>query len=101
MPRPTTTVASLSLGLALTVPAAAQQFVQQTSTRFPTQAEYTNQCTAVDIDNDGDLDIVWANGQGYSSQGAALAVRVYVNNGAGVFADQTSTRAASAAPCDE
>jgi hypothetical protein len=94
MPRPTTTVASLSLGLALAAPCAAQQFVQQTSTRFPTQAEYTNQCTAVDIDNDGDLDIVWANGQGYSSQGAALAVRVYVNNGAGVFSDQTSTRAA-------
>ena len=47
----------------------------------------------VDIDNDGDLDIVWANGQGYSTQGTALAVRVYVNNGAGVFADETSTRA--------
>ncbi len=74
-------------------PAHAQQFVQQTSTRFPVQAEYTNQSTVVDIDNDGDLDIVWANGQGYSTQGTALAVRVYVNNGAGVFADETSTRA--------
>ena len=74
-------------------PAHAQQFVQETTTRFPVQAEYTNQSTVVDIDNDGDLDIVWANGQGYSTQGTALAVRVYVNNGAGVFADETSTRA--------
>ena len=74
-------------------PAHAQQFVQETTTRFPVQAEYTNQCTVVDIDNDGDLDIVWANGQGYSTQGTALAVRIYVNNGSGVFADETSTRA--------
>lgn len=44
-------------------PAHAQQFVQETTTRFPVQAEYTNQSTVVDIDNDGDLDIVWANGQ--------------------------------------
>ena len=75
-------------------PAAAQQFVQQTSTRFPNQSDYTNQCTAVDIDNDGDLDIAWANGQGYSSQGTALPVRIYVNNGSGSFTDETATRAA-------
>jgi hypothetical protein len=79
--------------LSLAASAAAQQFADQTSTRFPTQSEYTNQCTVVDIDNDGDLDIVWANGQGYSSQGTALPVRVYVNNGLGTFADETSTRA--------
>jgi hypothetical protein len=94
MPHRTNVVGSLSLCLAVAMPAAGQQFVQQTSTRFPTQSEYTNQCTAVDIDNDGDLDIVWANGQGYSTQGTALPVRVYVNNGAGVFADETATRAA-------
>ena len=76
------------------MPAAAQQYVQQTSARFPVQSEYTNQCTVVDIDGDSDLDIVWANGQGYSTQGTALPVRVYVNNGLGVFADETSTRAA-------
>jgi hypothetical protein len=74
--------------------ASAQQFVQQTATRFPTQSEYTNQCTSVDIDNDGDLDIAWANGQGYSSQGTALPVRIFVNNGGGVFADETAARAA-------
>ena len=85
---------AVALAAVLSPLAAAQQYVQQTSTRFPVQAEYTNQCTVVDIEGDGDLDIVWANGQGYSTQGTALPVRVYVNNGAGVFADETATRAA-------
>ncbi|MSR18288.1 MAG: hypothetical protein EXS00_03810 [Phycisphaerales bacterium] len=69
-------------------------FQDQTSTRFPVQAEYTNQLSFCDIDGDGDLDIVFANGQGYSSAGAALKPRIYINDGAAVFADQTDARAA-------
>jgi hypothetical protein len=90
---PTVLPAAL-LAAAIAPVALAQQFVQQTSTRFPTQNEYSNQCSAVDIDNDGDLDLVWANGQGYSTQGTQLQMRVYVNNGSGVFADESATRAA-------
>jgi len=73
--------------------AAAQQFQNQTATRFPTQAFYSNQLTIVDLDNDGDLDIVFADGQGYSSQGTALKPRIYINNGSGVFTDETDARA--------
>ena len=75
--------------------ASAQQFQNQTSTRFPTAGnnEYTNQMTFVDLDGDDDLDIVWANGQSYSSQGAALKPRMYMNNGSGVFTDETDARA--------
>jgi hypothetical protein len=73
-------------------PAVAQVFQQQTTTRFPTQSEYTNQMTFVDLELDGDLDIVFANGQGYSAAGLALKPRVYVNDGTGVFADQTDLR---------
>ena len=78
--------------LAVAAPAQAQQFVDQTATRFPTIAEYTNQCTLVDLDNDGDKDIVWANGQGYSTLGALLKPRIYINNGTGTFADETDVR---------
>ncbi|MFO0827583.1 MAG: FG-GAP-like repeat-containing protein [Phycisphaerales bacterium] len=76
--------------------AFAQQFLNQTAARFPAanNNEYTSQLTFVDIDNDGDLDIVWANGQSYSSAGAALKPRIYVNNGSATFTDETDTRAA-------
>lgn len=92
LPRATCAAAAAAIAAIASV-AQAQQFVQQTTTRFPVQAEYTNQCTVVDIDGDGDLDIAWANGQGYSTQGTALQLRIYVNNGAGVFSDESASRA--------
>ncbi|MFM7135184.1 MAG: FG-GAP repeat domain-containing protein, partial [Planctomycetota bacterium] len=93
-----TLVATLA-GAFAAAPALAQQFVDQTSTRFPVQAEYTNQCTIVDVDGDGDKDIVWANGGGYSSIGTLLKPRIFINNGTGTFADETDARAAGITGC--
>ena len=82
------------------VPAAlAQQFVDQTAARFPVQAEYTNYIAVGDIDADGDLDICFANGGGYSTLGTLLKPRIYVNSGSGVFADETDARAAGVTGC--
>lgn len=77
------------------------QFQDQTSTRFPviSPAEYTNQCSIVDLDNDGDLDIVWANGQGFGAPpGAALKLRVFINSGTGTFTDESNARVGTGNP---
>ena len=79
--------------------ASAQQFVDQTAARFPVQAEYTNYIAVGDIDGDGDLDICFANGGGYSSLGALLKPRIYINSGSGVFTDETDARAAGVTGC--
>ncbi|MAC74861.1 MAG: hypothetical protein CMJ22_04655 [Phycisphaerae bacterium] len=70
----------------------AQQFLDRTSTRFPTQAVYSNQLSFCDVDGDGDLDIAFADGQGYSSAGAALRAKLYINDGNGVFSDESDSR---------
>jgi hypothetical protein len=87
------TAATALLGIAGI--AAAQQFTQQTASLFPVQTEYSNQITSLDIDADGDLDLLFANGQGYSSQGAALKPRIYVNRineATAKFVDETDAR---------
>ena len=76
------------------VSADGLQFVEETSTRFPqpNPTEYTNQATIGDIDGDGDLDIIFANGGNFSSQGPISTQRVYINNGSGVFTDESAER---------
>ncbi len=76
----------------LVTAASAQQFKDETVTRFPSQAFYTNQLSFCDVDGDGDLDIAFADGQGYASQGAALRARLYINDGTGRFTDESTDR---------
>ncbi len=73
--------------------ALGQQFVESTATWFPdpNPAEWTNQLTVGDLDGDGDLDLVFANGGNFSTPGPALKARVFINVG-GSFEDQTDLR---------
>jgi plastocyanin len=93
-------VSIAGVGLAVQVGgrnALAQQFQDQTAARFPAGPnEYTNQVTIGDIDSDGDMDLIWANGQGYMAAGALLQMRVFINNGSGVFTDESVARAPGA-----
>jgi hypothetical protein len=77
--------------VARTLPAAGQQFVEETAARFPlpNPTEFTNQLTIGDLDNDGDLDIIFANGGDFNEAGIPQRQRVYMNNGSSTFADET------------
>jgi len=52
---------------------------------------YTSWLTTADIDGDGDMDILLANGGGYYQTGKADESVVYLNDGKGVFTDVTPT----------
>ncbi len=70
----------------------AQQFVDQTAARLPVAAVWSEEVDAADVDGDGDLDIIWGRGDGFASAGTGRQSLLLINNGSGVFADQTATR---------
>lgn len=90
------TLSTVCVALACSSSATAQQFVDQTATRFPAEpvpgGEYTNQIAVGDIDGDTDLDLIFSNGGGFSTAGAPQQLRIYINNGAGVFSDGSAAR---------
>ncbi len=58
-------------------------FVNETSSRLPTNTYTTQDIDLADVDQDGDLDIV---------EGNETFNRILINNGSGVFSDETSSR---------
>ncbi len=86
------------LGSWLANPAATegQQFVEDSAARLPAASplEYSEQVDIADIDGDGDLDVLFANGRGFSGPQLEEPNRLYVNDGAGFFADETDDRMA-------
>jgi len=65
----------------------AGAFTDATSPNLPADSDDSEGVAMGDVDGDGDLDIVFANGGGSGNQ----QNRLYLNSGAGVFIDATST----------
>ncbi|MEM7205605.1 MAG: VCBS repeat-containing protein [Planctomycetota bacterium] len=59
-------------------------FVDATAARLPVDADPTTCVTALDVDGDGDLDLLFGN-RGRQN-------RLYLNDGSGVFVDRTAVR---------
>ncbi|MCZ6817011.1 MAG: VCBS repeat-containing protein [Planctomycetota bacterium] len=81
--------------LTVAVSASGQQFQDFTGVLFPSPnpSDYTNYIEAGDLNGDGHLDLVFANGGNFSSAGAPQLLRVYINTtGNGKFLDETVAR---------
>ncbi|MCG8404748.1 MAG: FG-GAP-like repeat-containing protein [Phycisphaerales bacterium] len=66
-------------------------FTDETAVRFPTITLSSTRAQFADIDNDGDLDIYINNG-GTTNRFGCGQNRIFVNDGAGVFTDETNAR---------
>jgi len=96
-------VFTVGLLAALSAPREAKAigfFTLNTSTALPAAQPcqdtvagcYTSWLTSADMDGDGDMDLVLANGGGYYRPDKAEESVVYFNDGKGVFTDVTPTK---------
>ncbi|MHC5114066.1 MAG: FG-GAP-like repeat-containing protein [Planctomycetota bacterium] len=94
MLHPRNALAAAAAVTAIVSTASAQQFEERTTLRFPSPnpTDWTNQISVGDIDNDGDLDILFANGGNFGSPGAPQLQRIYINLGTGFFRDESAFR---------
>ena len=54
-------------------------------------ADWTNKVELADIDGDGAVDLLFANGGDYETPGTPVASTVFTNNGDGTFTDATAS----------
>tara|TARA_R110002072_G_scaffold69483_17_gene168520 strand:- start:2923 stop:5112 length:2190 start_codon:yes stop_codon:yes gene_type:complete len=82
-------------GLVLTGSAAAQQFTSSTSI-LPANNTWTEGVECVDVDMDGDLDLIFANGDGFVSAGTQrqnlLLINQFIPSGILTFTDESVAR---------
>ncbi len=82
-------------GLAMPATAQSYQF-QRRATVLPAETLWTEGAVVIDIEGDGDLDLVLANGEGYLTAEDPLAPQVFVNTGVSaglpVMVDESGAR---------
>ena len=69
-------------------------FADESAARIPVRStsELTREADFGDVDGDGDLDILFANTSGFESAGHDQQDRILINDGSGVFTDETAER---------
>ena len=69
---------------------ATAYWVDATERTIGATAEWSNKVELADLDADGDVDIIFANGGLYEAPGPPEPTRVLVNDGTAVFTDRSS-----------
>ena len=72
--------------------AAAKLWVDQTRVYLPATAEWTNRVEIADLNQDGLVDLIFANGGNYSEPGPAESSRIFINQGSGHQFKEVTTR---------
>jgi MYXO-CTERM domain-containing protein len=93
--RSTSLILSTLTLLSFATPAVAQEYFAEQPNAFGAQpcggsGCWTNFMQLTDIDNDGDLDVLFPNAQGFFTKGGAEPFVVYKNNGNATFVDASA-----------
>jgi hypothetical protein len=71
------------------VSALAGAWTDVTGAAIGITADWTNKVELADVDLDGDVDLLFANGGDYDAPGTPVASQVFLNDGQGTFKDAT------------